>query len=388
VQSREGAPLPGVTITILEHAEYGQTLTRTDGVFDMAVNGGGFLTVRYEKDHYLPVQRQVQTPWRDYAWLPDVVMIPYDVQVTTINLTAPGDAQAARGSVVTDADGTRQATLLFAPGTQAVMVWPDGSTESLGTLHVRATEYTVGDSGPKAMPAQLPANSAYTYAVELSIDEAIAAGVTTVQFSQPVMFYVENFLHFSVGGSVPMGFYDQRRDVWVPSQNGRIINVLSVTGGLADLDINGDGASDAAAALATLGVTDAERQRLAALYQPGQSLWRIPITHFSAWDANWGWGPPAEATAPNESEPAPDGGEPLDDPCCESGSIIKSQNQTLGEAVGITGTPFTLHYQSDRVPGHQAANSLKISLSGASVPASLVRIELEIDVAGRRFMER
>ena len=33
-------------------------------------------------------------------------------------------------------------------------------------LSVRATEYTVSDSGPAAMPAALPPTSAYTYAVE------------------------------------------------------------------------------------------------------------------------------------------------------------------------------------------------------------------------------
>ena len=47
-------------------------------MFDMAANGGGLLTLRYEKERYLPVQRTVQAPWRDYAWLPDVVMIAYD----------------------------------------------------------------------------------------------------------------------------------------------------------------------------------------------------------------------------------------------------------------------------------------------------------------------
>ncbi len=34
-------PLPGVTISVLSHPEFGQTLSRADGMFDMAVNGGG-----------------------------------------------------------------------------------------------------------------------------------------------------------------------------------------------------------------------------------------------------------------------------------------------------------------------------------------------------------
>src|SRR5262249_22902999 len=199
------------------------------GVLDRVVNGGGFLTVRYEKAPYLPVQRQVQTPWQDYVWLPEVVMLPYDVQRTTIDLTAATGIQVAQGSVQTDADGTRQATLLFTPGTQATMVLPDGSSRALTTVGVRATEYTVGPSGLAAMPAALPPTSAYTYAVELSADEAVAAGAAGLQFTQAVILYVENFLHFPVGESVPVGYYDRDRSLWVPAPNGRIIKIVSRT---------------------------------------------------------------------------------------------------------------------------------------------------------------
>ena len=40
------------------------------------------------------------------------------------------------------------------------------------------------------------------YGIELSVDEAIAAGATRVNFSQPVISYVENFLDFPVGIAV------------------------------------------------------------------------------------------------------------------------------------------------------------------------------------------
>jgi hypothetical protein len=60
----------------------------------------------------------------------------------------------------------------------------------------------------------------------------------------------------------------------------------------------------------------------------------------------------------------------------------------LGERVEIVGTPFRLHYQSDRLTGRKTANSLEIPLSGPTIPASLKRIELEILVAGRRVTER
>ncbi len=386
VKTRDGVPLPGVTISILNHPEYGSTLSRADGYFDLAVNGGGQLTVEYQKEGYLPAQRSLTTPWQDYVWLPDVALTPLDPQVTTIDLTAAIPMQVARGSSVTDADGTRQATLLFPQGTTATMFLPDGSSQPLTTLSVRATEYTVGPNGPAAMPAELPPTSGYTYAVELSVDEAIAAGAKEVRFSQPMPFYVENFLNFPAGGIVPVGYYDRDRAVWVPSNNGLVIKILSITNGLADLDVDGSGTPAGAASLAALGITDAEREQLAQLYTPGQSLWRVALEHLSTWDCNWGVGPDPP-NAPPPAQPDPQRQDDLDDPCTRPGSVIECQNQTLGQDRPVVGTPFSLHYRGDRVPGRQTGYSLKIPLSGASLPTGLQRIELQIEVAGRKFTQ-
>ena len=62
----------------------------------------------------------------------------------------------------------------------------------------------------------------------------------SVQFSQPVISYNENFLGFPIGGAVPTGSYDRGGGTWVPENNGRIIKVLSVNN-LAELDIDGSG---------------------------------------------------------------------------------------------------------------------------------------------------
>ena len=59
---------------------------------------------------------------------------------------------------------------------------------------MRATEYTVGGIGPEAMPAPLPPTSGYTFAAELSIDQAIAADAQKIDFNNPVSVYVENFI--------------------------------------------------------------------------------------------------------------------------------------------------------------------------------------------------
>ena len=384
VMTRDGQPLPGATIAILDHPEFGQTLSRADGLFDLAVNGGGLLTVTYQKHGYLPAQRQVQTPWQDYAALPDVALVPLDPRVTTVDLSSGSSApiQVAQGSVISDTDGQRQATLLFARGTTATMTLPDGSVRPLPALHVRATEYTVGANGPAAMPGQLPPSSGYTYAAEFSVDEATAAGAISVTFSQPVNTYVTNFLGFPTGTVVPAGYYDRLVGRWVGSGNGLVIGILGVTGGEADLDLDGSGTVASASALGALGITDAERQQLAALYAPGQSLWRVPVTHFTPWDYNWPFGPPPDATAPNQ--PPPDWNKPpVDDPCQKAGSIIGCETQSLGEEIGVTDTPFRLRYQSERQRGFSDGRTLSMSLSGDHIPHSLKSIDLSIQVAGQ-----
>jgi RHS repeat-associated protein len=385
VLDRSDGPLPGVTLRILGHPEYGETLSRADGMFDMAVNGGGPLTVKYQKDGYLPAQRQVNVPWQDYIVLDDVVLVPRDGRVTTIDLADATTMHAAQGSAVTDADGTRQPALLIPAGTQASEVMPDGTTEPLTTLSLRFTEYTVGSSGPKAMPAPLPPTSGYTYALELAADEApTKLNGQDVVFDRPVSFYVDNFLGFPVGGAVPVGYYDSTRGTWIPSNNGRIIQILAITNGLANLDVNGSGQPADATALALLGITDEERAQLASLYSAGKSLWRVQLIHLSTWDCNWPYGPP-EDSEPPKNDPPNDKRPPVDKQRQSCGSIIGCEGQTLGEALDIVGTPFRLHYQSERSVGHTADRTLDIPLSGASVPASLDRITLDISVAGRQF---
>src|SRR5216683_6393088 len=184
IHSAGGAPLPAVRVTILGHPELGHTLSRVDGWYDMAVNGGGDVTLVYNKSGYLSAQRRTRTPWRDFVVLDDVYMTAFDPAATAVNMAAP-TMQVARGSVVTDSDGSRRATVLVPTGTTATIETPNGSRVAT-TLTIRATEFSVGSNGQKMMPAALPPASAYTYCVELSADEATAANANTVRFSKPV----------------------------------------------------------------------------------------------------------------------------------------------------------------------------------------------------------
>ena len=383
VLNRDDTPLPGVTISIFNHPEYGQTLSRADGMFDLVVNGGGFLTVNYTKSGFLKTQRQADVPWQDFVVLPDVVLIPLDTEATTVALPITS-MQVARGTVQTDADGSRQATLLIPGGTTAQMVMPGGGTLPLTGMTIHATEYTVGPNGPQAMPAELPPNVGYTYCVELTADEAVQAGANRVEFSQPLPYYVENFLGFPVGTIVPSGYYDRQKAVWVPSPNGVVIKILNVTGGLADLDINKTPGADPSL-YASLGITDAERQQLATLYTINQELWRVPITHFTPYDLNWppGLGIGSDATLPDQAPP--DQKKPNCEPCKQKGSILECQSQVLGQEIPVTGSPFSLNYRSSHAYDRREAYTLDIPLSGPSVPASLWKIKLEVRVAGRLF---
>jgi RHS repeat-associated protein len=381
VLDKDNNALSGVTVTIKDHPELGQTLSRADGLFDMAVNGGGLLSINYSKTGYLNVQRQVNPGWQDYQGIEDVVLIAKDAVVTAVDLTAATPMQIAQGSSQTDASGTRQATVLIPQGTQAQIFQPDGTTVPVTSLNLRFTEYTVGDNGPKAMPGPLPPTSGYTYAVEIGADEAnVSVSGKEVMFSQPVYFYVDNFLGFPTGIQVPVGYYDKDKSAWIPSKDGRIVKIVGITGGVADLDTNGDNITDNDPAL---GITQAERTQLASTYPIGKSLQRVPVNHFSTYDLNYGISPAPGSTEPKQVPAKSDANKKLDDPCQASGSIIECENQTLGETLGITGTPFSLNYRSDRVLGRKGTNTLQIPLSGETVSSTLQRIDLEIWIAGR-----
>jgi len=382
VRTRSGDPIGGVEVDVQGHTELGQTLTRADGRFDLVVNGGDQLTLRYRKAGYLEVQRAVPVEWNETVTAPDVILVQVDPQVTTVDFSDP--IEVARGSTVTDADGTRRATLMFEQGTTATMRLPNGTLDTVPSLGIRATEFTVGAIGRAAMPGTLPPASAYTYAVELTADQALASGATEVMFDRPVAFYVENFVGFPVGTRVPVGYYDRQAGVWRPLPDGRVIKILDVAGGAASVDVNGSGNPAGAAALDSLGITTPELERLATLYAAGQTLWRSEHTHFSIVDWNWPGGPPADALPPFLRDLFRRLSEC---PSQAGGSIIECENQVLGEQIGVTGTPFSLAYRSSRVPAFVPSRELLIPVSGASLPASVKRIDLEIDVGGQRVTQ-
>lgn len=383
VLDESGAALGGATISVLDHPELGSTLSRADGWYDLVVNGGSSLVVQHEMEGRLTVQRAIDTPWQRYSVVDEVVLVERDGAMTTIDFTDP--IEVAVGSEVTDADGTRQPSVFFRQGTTATMEVPGQSPEVLSSISVRMTEQTVGALGPDRMPGPLPVTSAYTYAIDYSIDEAVEAGATSVTFDPPAISYTPNFIGFDVGQMIPVGSYDPSRAAWIPELNGVVVEIVSETSGMADIDLDGDGNADPSDYTAA-GIDDDEREALADLYDPDDELWRVEVEHFSSWDSNMGWSPP-----PGSGPPPPDGPpdpQPPPKPNTCNGSILECQGQVMGESMPVAGTGLSLNYRSDRVPGRTAAYSLTLPITNTiSVPASLDAVQTKLVVAGRLVEE-
>lgn len=388
-----GSPLPGVRISINNRPEFGHTYSRSDGQYDIVANGGGTLTLNFDKGGYLPSQRDIKAKWEQFSFSEDVVLIRLDDQLTEVDLSDQSvDFHVAQGSIVTDEDGTRQATILFPSGTNASLEFSDGTTQPISQISVRATEYTVGALGKKRMPGNLPSSSGYTYAVELSVDEALTSQATSVNFDQQIPFYVDNFLDFPQGEPVPLGYYERSSAYWVPAPNGIVLKILRIENNRAVLDVTNDDIDNDAdpVELDILGISDAELQQLALLYPAGKTLWRSQVDHFTPWDCNWPYAFPEDILDPPEDPPAPSPPEdeedetPEDEPekndeneDCE-GCVINANNRTLEHSVPITGTNLSLHYRSRNNSISQIVDSYEIPITHSTVDPKVKRIELGI----------
>jgi RHS repeat-associated protein len=415
VRDEVGMPLPDVLVRVLNHPEYGYTYSRADGGYDMLVNGGGDVVLDFQKTGYMRAQRSAPTVWKDWKVLEDIHLVPFDAASTQVFFGSGSGQQVHRATTVTDGDGTRTSTLIIPAGTEASLRRLDGSVVIAPSLRLRATEYTVGEYGPKRMPATLPETSGYTYAVELSADEAVMAGARTIEFDQPVSLYLENYLQMPIGEIIPVGYYDHVYGSWLPEDNGRVIRVLDIAGGVATLDVDGSGLPANSAALAALGIDMAERTRLASIYSAGQELWRTPLSHFTSIDLNWPYVPvepsPEPPSDPNldDNPPTPpdenpgtdqeanppispdnnpdDSDKDEEDPTCEKGSVIECENARLREYIPIAGTPLSLAYQSARMPGGSFSTMrARVKLTPDTVPPTVRYITADIMVGGNIYL--
>jgi RHS repeat-associated protein len=372
-------PISGVLVTVHDHPEYGTAATDAQGRFSIPVEGGGTLTVRYHKEGLISSQRQVYVPWNDIALCETLQMVSEDPESTTLSFD--GDSHTVvthRSTQVMDESGPRACSMVFTGDNRAYLVDEEGNDfRELTTITARATEFTT----PESMPAVLPPNVAFTYCSELTVD-----GADRVRFEKPVIVWVDNFLGFEVGTIVPVGYYDRDRGVWVPSDNGVVVRLLDRDGdGIVDaLDSDGDGLPDD---LNNSGSLDDETTGLEDpfSYPPDATFWRFEVTHFTPWDANWLSAKPLDGKPPGGSDfgsPGSDEGNPGS--CGTStGSFVEARSRIFHEDIPIPGTDMILHYASNRVKGYQTL--ITIPASGGTLPESLKRIDVVVEIAGRTF---
>ncbi len=361
--------VPGMRISVLGHPEWGSTTSQADGLYALAVAAGRH-TLELRASAFIPIQRLVTARARDFSYLPDTAVLRRDEKATAISTAAGGFHTATPQQ---DEDGQRTTSVFISAGTSAWLRLADGGTQPTSTLTLRATEATVGPSGPAAMPASLPSATAYTFAADISADEAIAAGAVGVGFGTPVAIYADNFLRYPVGAAIPLGVYDETTARWESGPNAAVIQVT--TGG--GVDYTGDGAADA-----DFPLLPGEADALAAHFAPGSQLVRSLTKHFSAMDTNPCWkciGSCAEAGDARASNK---------EPCttCMNGSVIRVQNRTLSEFVPVAGTGLNLAWHSNRFNVRKAAVDMKLGLlADAGEPQGVVATYFRLEVAGRRY---
>ncbi|MEM1032019.1 MAG: RHS repeat-associated core domain-containing protein [Myxococcota bacterium] len=416
VVDRTGAPVAFVDVHALDFhiadRNYGHATTRSDGTFDLVVLGGQRpLTLDFRHPAFNEIHRQIEVPPGTTPRLPDpVVMTPRGplmsqpshladaVALPYAVVGAGSPRQVFAGELEDDAmtgqpSRARRPHLLLKPGTVAELVTyatPTAPEQRIAAtqLHLREKEYTTEADGPNAMPAALPTNSAYTYAIEISADEAQAIGADSVEFiNQPAVLLVDNFYRYPVGSLVPLGYYDRSTARWEAAPDGLIFQVLSIDGGLAALSIDGTTpltASD----YTTLGLDEHDRWAIGGLYQVGDTVWHIPVEHFTPIDPNGFPNKPAGACAPDDDDcpigPPEPPGDDEPDPDCVSGSVVECQNQTLRQSVPIAGTPFSLNYRSDRTRFRKDTVMLRVPITGDTAPVGL-EVRAKLDIAGRTY---
>ncbi|EFN60940.1 Teneurin-3 [Camponotus floridanus] len=75
VVTEQGLGIVGIRVSVDRDSRFGFTLTRADGWFDVLVNGGGAVTLQFQRSPFKPLTRTVFVPWNQIVVLPPVVMI-------------------------------------------------------------------------------------------------------------------------------------------------------------------------------------------------------------------------------------------------------------------------------------------------------------------------
>jgi len=371
VRTRDGIGVPGMRVSALGHPEWGSTTSQADGLYALAVAAGRH-TLRLEASAFISLQRTVTAPARNFAYVPDTAVLRRDEKATLVRMGAGGFHTATPQE---DKDGKRTTSLFVPPSTEAFLRFADGGLQPAASLTLRTTEATVGPMGQASMPATLPPATAYTFAAEVSADEALAAGAAGISFSGPVAVYADNFLKFPVGAPIPLGIYDEAKGLWESGSNAAVIAVTANGG----VDYTGDGLEDA-----DFPLLQGEKAALAAHFAAGTQLVRSQTLHFSTFDTNPCWRCVGSCEENGEASASNN----VSCPTCMEGSLIRVQNRSLSEYAPVAGTGFSLGWHSNRGNVRQPAADMKLGLlSDGGAPEDILGTYFRLEVAGRTYVE-
>uniref|UniRef100_A0A8C2ZWA3 Teneurin transmembrane protein 1 n=1 Tax=Cyclopterus lumpus TaxID=8103 RepID=A0A8C2ZWA3_CYCLU len=86
VALQDGSPLVGVNITFPQHPEYGYTISRQDGSFDLVTLGTMSMTLMFQRPPFLPQTRTIWTPNNNFLVLDQVTMSREEAQTPTCDI--------------------------------------------------------------------------------------------------------------------------------------------------------------------------------------------------------------------------------------------------------------------------------------------------------------
>uniref|UniRef100_A0A2K5U259 Teneurin-1 n=1 Tax=Macaca fascicularis TaxID=9541 RepID=A0A2K5U259_MACFA len=70
----DGTPLVGVNVSFLHHSDYGFTISRQDGSFDLVAIGGISVILIFDRSPFLPEKRTLWLPWNQFIVVEKVTM--------------------------------------------------------------------------------------------------------------------------------------------------------------------------------------------------------------------------------------------------------------------------------------------------------------------------
>ncbi|XP_062905513.1 teneurin-3 isoform X7 [Mobula hypostoma] len=87
VLTADGTPLIGVNVSFLHYPQYGYTITRQDGMFDLMANGGASLTLCFERVPFITRHHTVWIPWNVFYVMDTMIMKKEENEIPSCDLS-------------------------------------------------------------------------------------------------------------------------------------------------------------------------------------------------------------------------------------------------------------------------------------------------------------